>query len=246
MGARLLVFGANSGICHEVLKLYARDGACFFLVGRNADKLAAVSDDLTVRGGDIAGSASYDFNDWSQHEAVIAKARESLGEIDVAIVAHGTFPEQDECEHSPEAVRACMDDNFTSVAVVAQSLAQVLSQQGRGTLAVVSSVAGDRGRKSNYTYGSAKAGIDAFLQGMRGRFSGSNVKVVNIKPGMTVSPMTAHMKHGLFWSTAEGIAPVIYKAITQGTPVCYAPGYWRLIMLVIRVLPTGVLARLPV
>lgn len=246
MGARVLVFGANSGICHEVLKLYARDGASLFLVGRSADRLGAVANDLAVRGGHIAGTAGYDFKDWQRHADTIAEARESLGAIDVAIIAHGTFPEQDETERSPELVKACMDDNFTSVAVLAQSVAQVLAEQGRGTLAVVSSVAGDRGRKSNYTYGSAKAGIDAFMQGLRGRFSGSDVRIVNIKPGMTVSPMTAHMEHGLFWSTAEGIAPGIRKAITRGAPVYYAPGYWRLIMLVIRLLPTAVLAKLPI
>lgn len=245
MGARLLVFGANSGICHEVLKLYAREGASLYLVGRIPDKLAAVSDDLAARGGDIVGTAGYDFKNWQRHADTVAAARESLGGIDVAIIAHGTFPDQEETEHSPESVKACMDDNFTSVAVLAQSIAQVLSEQGRGTLAVVSSVAGDRGRKSNYTYGSAKAGIDAFMQGLRGRFSGSDIRIVNIKPGMTVSPMTAHMEHGLFWSTAEGIAPGIHKAITRGSPVHYAPGYWRLIMLVIRLLPNGVLARLP-
>jgi len=130
--------------------------------------------------------------------------------------------------------------------VITQALAQQLAQQGQGTLAVVSSVAGDRGRKSNYTYGSAKAGIDAFLQGLQGRFAGTDIKVVNIKPGMTVSPMTAHMEHGLFWSTAAGIAPGIQRAITRGSPVHYAPGYWRLIMLVIRLLPTRLLAKLPI
>lgn len=246
MSVRLLVYGANSGICHEILKLYARQEASFFLVGRNADKLAAVSEDLAARGGKVVGSASYDFKDWEQHEPTIARARDTLGDIDVAIIAHGTFPEQAETESSGAVTKACMDDNFTSVIVISQALAQQLAQQGRGTLAVLSSVAGDRGRKSNYTYGSTKAGIDAFLQGLQGRFAGTEVKIVNIKPGMTVSPMTAHMEHGLLWSTSQGIAPGIQKAITRGTPVYYAPGYWRLIMLVVRLLPTSVLAKLPI
>ncbi len=246
MSVRLLVYGANSGICHEVLKLYAREGARFFLVGRNPDKLAAVADDLVARGATVAGSASYDFKDWQQHEATLERARECLGELDIAIVAHGTFPEQSDTEVSSAAIKACMDDNFTSVTVISQAIAQQLARQERGTLAVVSSVAGDRGRKSNYTYGAAKAGIDAFLQGLRGRFAGTGIRIVNIKPGMTVSPMTAHMEHGLFWSTAEGIAPAIQRAIDRGTPVSYVPGYWRLIMLVIRMLPTALLARLPI
>ena len=245
-GLRVVAYGAGSAICHEVLKLYAREGATFFLVARNGEKLAAVADDLAARGGTIGGTASYDFREWQRHEAVTAEAGDALGGIDVAIVAHGTLPDQAECEKSAEAVKSCMDDNFTSVVIIAQALVQRLCAQGRGTLAIVSSVAGDRGRKSNYTYGAAKAGIDAFLQGLQGRFAGSAVRIVNIKPGMVISPMTAHMQHGAIWATPEGIAPAIKKAISRGTLVCYVPGFWRLIMLVIRWLPTGILARLPI
>ena len=194
----------------------------------------------------MGGTASYDFNDWQQHESTVLRGRECLGDIDIAIVAHGTFPDQADTETSSAEVKDCMDNNFTSVAIVAQVVTQQLALQGRGTLAVVSSVAGDRGRKSNYTYGAAKAGIDALLQGLQGRFSGSAVKIVNIKPGMVISPMTADMKHTAIWATPEGIAPAIYKAIAKGRRVSYVPGFWRLIMLVIRCLPTAVLAKLPI
>ncbi|MEZ5501333.1 MAG: SDR family NAD(P)-dependent oxidoreductase [Halioglobus sp.] len=242
----ILVFGANSAICHALLKLYAARGARFFLVARNPAKLAAIADDLVARGGAVAGTAAYDFNDWQQHDICLQRAREALEVIDIALVAHGSLPDQADCESSSAALKTCMDDNFTSTAVIIGACAQQLSLQGRGTLAVVSSVAGDRGRKSNYTYGAAKAGIDAMLQGLRGRFSSTPVKVVNIKPGMVVSPMTVNMTHGALWSTPEAIAPAIYRAIAKGRSVCYVPGYWRLIMLVIRSLPTAVLAKLPV
>jgi decaprenylphospho-beta-D-erythro-pentofuranosid-2-ulose 2-reductase len=245
-GPCVLVFGANSAICHELLKLYAAQGASFFLVARNEAKLAAICDDLVARGATIGGSASYDFNDWQQHGACVTRGRECLGNIDIAIVAHGSLPDQEECEVSGTAVKACMDANFTSTAIIVQACAQQLSLQGHGTLAVVSSVAGDRGRKSNYVYGAAKAGVDTLLQGLQGRFSGSAVKVVNIKPGMVISPMTVDMKHGAIWSTPEVVAPAIYRAIAKGRKVCYVPGYWRLIMLIIRWLPTGVLAKLPI
>ena len=245
-GQRILVFGATSAICHELLKLYAVQDSLFFLVARNEHKLSAVADDLGVRGGRMAGSVSYDFNDWEKHEAVVDQANSCLGEIDVVIVAHGSLPDQAECEASSPAVKACMDDNFTSATVIIQRSARLLAQQGRGTLAVFSSVAGDRGRKSNYVYGAAKAGIDALLQGLRGRFSGTDVNIVNIKPGMVVSPMTDDMQHGALWATPAAIAPKIYRAIARGRAVSYVPGYWRLIMLVIRMLPTGILARLPI
>jgi decaprenylphospho-beta-D-erythro-pentofuranosid-2-ulose 2-reductase len=243
---RVMVFGATSAICHEVLKLYALEEASFFLVGRNSEKLSAIGDDLTARGGVIAGTASYDFNEWQRHAACVKEGQECLGDIDIAIVSHGTLPDQQECEVSSAAVSDCMNDNFTSTAIIVQACANQLSLQGNGTLAVVSSVAGDRGRKSNYVYGAAKAGIDTLLQGLQGRFSGSAVNVVNIKPGMVISPMTADMKHGAIWSTPEAIAPSIYRAIAGGRKVCYVPGYWRLIMLVIRCLPTSILAKLPI
>lgn len=245
-GPRILVFGANSAISHAVLKLYAAEKARFFLVGRNAQKLQAISDDLVARGGAVAGLASYDFNDWQEHEPCIQRGLAALGEIDIAIIAHGSLPDQAECETSSAAVSACMADNFTSTAIIAQACARQFALQGHGTLAVVSSVAGDRGRKSNYVYGAAKAGIDTLLQGLRGRFFGSGVKIVNIKPGMVVSPMTAGMKHGAIWATPEAIAPAIYSAIARGRPVTYVPGYWRLIMFVIRCLPTWVMAKLPI
>jgi len=245
-GPGILVFGANSAICHEVLKIYALAGANFFLVGRNQEKLLAINADLIARGGTVVGTASYDFNDWQQHDGCVIEAFERLGNIDIAIVAHGSLPDQVECETSSAAVKACMDDNFVSVAIIVKACAQQLALQGSGTLAVVSSVAGDRGRKSNYTYGAAKAGIDTLIQGLQGRFSGSRVKIINIKPGMIISPMTSEMQHSAIWSTPERVAPAIHRAIAKGRKVCYVPGYWRLIMLIIRWLPTGVLAKLPI
>lgn len=245
-GQCVLVFGANSAICHEILKLYATSGAKFYLVARNKEKLLAIADDLVARGGTIGGTVSYDFTDWQRHEDCVINARESMGKIDIAVVAHGSLPSQAECETSGAAVRACIEDNFTSAAIIVQACAQQLSLQGHGTLAVLSSVAGDRGRKSNYTYGAAKAGINTLLQGLQGRFSGSSVKIVNIRLGMVISPMTAEMSHGPIWAVPDAIAPTICRAIARGRRVCYVPGYWRVIMLIIRCLPTRILAKLPI
>lgn len=242
----ILAFGATSAICHALLKLYAAKGATVFLVGRSADMLTALADDLSVRGAKVAGSACYDFNCSDRHQQTVAAAALAMGSIDIVVVAHGSLPEQSECESSGAAVKACMDDNFTSAAVIIHASAAQLEQQQRGTLAIISSVAGDRGRKSNYTYGAAKAGLDTLIQGLQGRFASSPVKVVNIKPGMVSSPMTQHLPQGPLFATPEGIAPRIEAAIARGRKVCYVPGYWRLIMLVIRLLPTSVLARLPI
>ena len=243
---RLIVFGATSAICHALLKRYAHSQAEFFLVARDAQKLEIIAADLEARGGSVKGHAVYDFNKATEHENVLAQAVADLGGLDIAMVAHGTLPDQSECELSAAAVQRCMEDNFTSAAVIIQSCAAQLAGQGAGTLAVISSVAGDRGRKSNYFYGAAKSGIDTIVQGLQGRFSGSQIRVVNIKPGMIASPMTAHMQHGAIWSTPEAIAPAIHRAIERGRAVVYVPGYWRLIMLIIRALPAGIMAKLPI
>jgi len=245
-GQRVLVFGASSAICSELLKLLASSEGYFYLVARDSFKLAVQVADLEVRGGTIAGHESYDFNQWELHEAVVGRAVESLGQIDIVIIAHGSLPDQSDCESSPAAMRACIEDNFTSAAMIIQCCAGALAVQGSGTLLALSSVAGDRGRKSNYAYGSAKSGIDALMQGLRARFTGSSVEIVNIKPGMIETPMTAHMPSGALWSTPEAIAPQLLRAIEKGGGVYYVPGYWRFIMLIIRSLPNAIMARLPI
>ncbi|MAT93331.1 MAG: short-chain dehydrogenase [Halioglobus sp.] len=246
MKQNIVVFGATSAICTALLRLYAKEGASLFLAARNNEKLAALGEDLVVRGATVAGMRAYDFNDWPQHEGCLEEAATALGEVDLVIVAHGSLPQQADCDASGEVTWNTLQDNFSSTAIILQQSARLLAAQGRGTLAAFTSVAGDRGRKSNYTYGSTKAGLDAMLEGLRGRFYGSPVAVVTIKPGMIVSPMTADMEHGPLWSTPEAIAPTIKTAISRGRALCYAPGYWRLIMWVIRALPLAVLARLPI
>ncbi|MFT4822200.1 MAG: decaprenylphospho-beta-D-erythro-pentofuranosid-2-ulose 2-reductase [Halioglobus sp.] len=245
-GQRILVFGASSAICSEVLKLFAPNEATFYLVARDENKLAAQIDDLKVRGGTVAGHEVYDFNQWEAHEAAVQRAVASLEKIDIVIIAHGTLPNQSECETSPASMRACMEDNFSSAAIIIGCCAAALATAGSGTLVAISSVAGDRGRKSNYAYGSAKAGIDALLQGLRARLTASGINVVNIKPGMIKTPMTQDMNSGVLWSTPELIAPKIIRAMSKGSGVYYVPGYWRYIMFIIRALPNAVMAKLPI
>lgn len=242
----IVAFGATSAICVALLRRYAAGGASCYLVARDEARLGACADDLAARGAAVVGTSAYDFNATERHAGALADAAAAMGGIDLVLVAHGSLPEQAACERDDALVQACMDDNFTSAAVIMHSAARLLERQGEGTLAVISSVAGDRGRKSNYTYGAAKAGLDAIAQGLQGRFAGSAVRVVNIKPGMVASPMTAHMAQGPLFATPEAIAPRMQRAIERGKSVVYLPGFWRYIMWVIRLLPTAVLARLPI
>ena len=134
---RILVFGATSAICHELLNLYAQSGSDFYLLARDGGKLKAVAADLKARGGTVSGEAYFDFNSWESIAETVLDAKAKLGHLDLILVAHGTLPNAEDCEVSLGVVKACMDDNFTSAAVVIQSAAQQLALQGAGTLAVL-------------------------------------------------------------------------------------------------------------
>jgi short-subunit dehydrogenase len=240
----IVVFGATSAIVHAVLKLYAQQKCNFYLIARNLDKLAVVTQDLTARGGSIMANEAYDFNDYDQLNASLTNANTILTSIDMVLVGHGELPEQQQLEIDSTELVTSINTNYTSVAVIALTAARLLAQQDSGTLAIISSVAGDRGRKSNYIYGSTKSGINILIEGLQGRFSGSRVNVVNIKPGMIDTPMTSSMEKGGIWTTPEKIAGKIVTGISKEKDCIYVPGVWRLIMLIIKILPARILQKL--
>ena len=161
---------------------------------------------------------------------------------DLFLIAHGNLPNQESAFKNSQELATALNVNFVSAAIISSACAQVLENQSRGTLAVFGSVAGDRGRGSNFIYGSAKAGIDTFLAGMRHHFAKNpEIKIVTLKPGMTDSPMTAHLPKGPLFSSAEAVGTLSWKAIKSATPVSYLPGWWRIVMLLIRFLPNFIL-----
>jgi decaprenylphospho-beta-D-erythro-pentofuranosid-2-ulose 2-reductase len=243
---RILIFGATSAICTEIAKCYAHDGANFFLVARDQQKLDSSTSSITAAGGDVLGQYCYNFNDQQQHDDVLNQAKTRLGEFDLVMIGHGSLPNQKACESIQDSLSLAIEDNLSSVLLIATAVASLLEQQGHGTLAVISSVAGDRGRKSNYHYGACKSAVNTLMEGLHGRFLGSAVTVVNIKPGMIDTPMTHDMKKGILWATPEAIAPVIVRGISRGKAVIYAPAYWRYIMWIIKAMPRGILGRLSI
>ena len=154
------------------------------------------------------------------------------------------MPDQKACEASVELTLREIDTNALSVIALSTLLAQDFAAQGSGTLAVISSVAGDRGRQSNYVYGAAKCMLDLFLQGLRNRLARQGVHVLTIKPGFVATPMTAAFPKGALWAKPEVIADGIVRAIAAQRDVVYLPGFWRLIMLVIRHIPEAIFKRL--
>ncbi len=243
---RVMIIGATSAIAHETAKCYAQDGAELFLVARSATRLEDVSNDLKVRGAKRIETFVLDVNDLERHEEMLDTAIATLDGIDAVLIAHGTLGDQQKCQQSVSETLKEFQTNCLSVISLLTLLANYFEQQRRGTIAVISSVAGDRGRQSNYVYGSAKAAVSAFLQGLRGRLAKSNVAVVTIKPGFVDTPMTAHVKKGLLFSSAGKVGEGIYHAMKARKEVVYLPGFWRYILFIVKSIPEPVFKRLSI
>lgn len=242
---KILIIGATSAIAEACARRFAARGDALFLVARNAGHLRTVAADLAVRGAMRAETATLDVADFGAHEGVLDTAVRQLGGIDVVLIAHGTLSDQAQCQTSVDALRREFDINAVSTMALLTLLANRLEAQRHGTLAVISSVAGDRGRQSNYAYGSAKAAVTAFLGGLRQRLAKANVDVLTIKPGFVDTPMTAGIANkGALWAQPDAIAAGIVKAIDRRRNIVYLPWFWRWIMLVIRHIPEPLFKKL--
>lgn len=181
---------------------------------------------------------------FDNHDEMIRNAIASLGQIDIVLVAHGALGNQKECERSFESAQRNLDANFTSTASLLTRLACYFEQQRQGTIAAISSVAGDRGRKSNYCYGCAKGALNIFLQGLRNRLYESGVNVITLKPGFVATSMTAHLRKNFLFADPASVARAIVRTIDSGKDVKYIPGYWHWIMLIIRLIPEKIFKQL--
>lgn len=241
---KTLIIGATSAIAEATARILAGHGDSLYLVARNQARLASIAADLSVRGSPRVGSEVLDANDVAGHEAMLERAAAFLGGYDTVLIAHGTLSDQKACETSVELTLQEINTNALSVVALLTRVANHLAQQRSGTIAVISSVAGDRGRGSNYVYGSAKALVTAFLSGLRQRLGKVGVGVVTIKPGFVDTPMTAAFPKGPLWARPESVAQGIVKAIDRRSGTVYLPGFWWPIMFVIRAIPERVFLRL--
>jgi len=244
---RVVIFGVTSAIAEQTARQLVQNGASIYCIGRNPDKLNRILADLKVRAGSdqtIAG-VSADLTDTHQHLALIEQANEALGGLDAALIAHGTLPDQKACEADVTLTLQEIETNALSVVSLLSLLANQFEAQGKGVIAAISSVAGDRGRQSNYVYGAAKGMVSLFMQGLRNRLASKGVSVVTIKPGFVDSPMTASFdKSGPLWSKPEIIAKGIVNAMQKGKGEVYLPWFWFMIMQVIKHIPEAIFKRL--
>ena len=238
---RILIIGATSAIAEATARRYAVRGAALHLVGRQAARLETIAADLATRGAK-ASTGVLDVNDLAAHAAALDAAWSALGGVDAVLVAHGTLPDQAACDASVEVAMREFATNGTSTIALCVALAQRL--QAGATLAVISSVAGDRGRASNHLYGSAKAAVSAFLSGLGQRLRPAGINVLTIKPGFVDTPMTTAFKKGALWAKPDQVAAGIVRAIDRRRAVAYLPWFWWGIMQVIKAIPEPVFRRI--
>lgn len=236
----VLILGATSDIASEVARLYAGRGAQLYLMGRNPASLSILADSLRAQ---VVGHQAIDFTDLSGTERALQHALATLGSLDVALLAHGYLGDQEKSERDLGEARQQIEVNLTSAVAQLIPLANHCERQGHGTLAVITSVAGDRGRPRNYTYGAAKGGLSLYLQGLRSRLWGQ-VNVVTIKLGPVDTKMTTHHEKNASFISIADAASAIVRAIDGKRGEVYVPGFWFFVMSAVKLMPEFVFQRL--
>ena len=240
----ILVVGATSAIAEATARIWAARGDALYLVGRRESLLNADAEDLRVRGARQVAVESLDIVDREAHAAMLARAQAAIGPIDCLLVAHGTLPDQAAAYADPSLAMREIDVNSVATVALVLRIANQMQARGAGTIAVITSVAGVRGRQSNFIYGAAKSMVSTLLEGLRHHMYGKGVKVIDIRPGFVDTPMTAAIpKGGPLWASAQRVAKDIVAAVDRGAGVVYTPWFWRWIMLVIRHVPESIFVR---
>lgn len=241
-----LIVGATSAMAEHAARRFAADGDRLLLAARNTERLNGLADDLRVRGAAAVDTLpAFDAATPDGMQDLLHALQTRKGPLDRALIAHGVLPDQAACETDPGAAARAMDINFGSVARLCVPLANRLAEQGHGTLAVVGSVAGLRGRQSNYVYGAAKGGLHLYLQGLRNRLFSKGVRVVTLLPGFVDTPMTDAFDKGPLFVSAETAGRLIHRAMVRGKgDIVYIPFFWRYILWIIRAIPEPVFKRL--
>jgi decaprenylphospho-beta-D-erythro-pentofuranosid-2-ulose 2-reductase len=239
---RVVILGALSAIAIATARIYAAEGASILLAARNEERLKGLADDLRARGAVRVEYAALDLEAGAANaRALLAFWAGTLGGVDHVHVIYGYLGSQDKASGDPSELARIVSSNFTSAVQWCEAAADIMRRQKHGSVVAVSSVAGDRGRQSNYAYGAAKGGLALYMQGLAHSLAKVGARAVAVKPGFVDTPMTDGMnKSGALWAKPEQIGAAIRKAADKGGPIQYAPGLWRMIMLVIRTVPAFV------
>ncbi len=241
---KVAFLGATKGMGRALARRMAERGDTLFLLGRDAEDLDRSARDLETRAGrGIIGAARCDLEEPVTFASALASAEATLGGLDAVVVTAGLFGTQDQLEADPALLARLLQVNFANTVLFCEEARKRLLARGGGTLCVFSSVAGERGRKPVVLYGAAKAGLSRYLEGLDHRYHAKGLRVVCVKPGFVRTGMTAGLPEPPFAGDPDDVARVVLRAIDRGTPVVYAAGIWRWIMLVIRLLPRAVMRK---
>ena len=242
---KIVVLGATSGIALEIERQLAAQGRELLLVARSPQRLSELQSDLLARGAQQVLTIAADLAQLQQHTQVFDFVRRSFANFDTVLLAYGSMEDQKDSEWLVDVLVDELNVNFVSAAALLTLFAADLEQRRTGCLAAITSVAGDRGRRSNYVYGSAKGALSLFLQGLRSRLHPAGVKVITIKPGPVQTPMTDHLANSARFAQPERVARRIIRALERRSPdVLYTPWFWRPVMSAVRHLPETLFKRL--
>ena len=241
----VLVFGGTSDIAESTLRrLVQRRARRVVLAGRDVDRLGEIAEDLRARGATFVECVPFDALDTATHEAMVDAVFDRVGDIDLVLVAFGVLGEQADAEQHATAAVDVARVNYLGAVSVLTPTAERLQAQGHGTIVVLSSVAGERARESNYVYGSTKAGLDAFAQGLSDRLMGTGAGVMIVRPGFVHTKMTTGRKPAPLAATPDAVADAIVDGLAAGRTVVWVPRTLRPVMSVLRHLPRPVFRRL--
>ena len=241
---KMMIVGATSAIAQETARCFAADGASFFLVARSQEKMETLKNDLIVRGANDVHCFAVNLNEFERHQELVDAAIQAMNGLDGVIIAYGTLTDQRRAEEDFEYALQELNTNAISVISLLTIIGNHFEEQRKGSIAVISSVAGDRGRGSNYIYGTAKAAVSAYLQGLRNRMAKAGVNVLTVKPGFVDTPMTADVKKNFLFASPEKVGDDIYEAMKNKRDILYTPWFWMGIMMMIRNIPERVFKRL--
>lgn len=251
MSESILILGANSAIAEATARYFCNDKASFLLVARNEKQLSLNKQELLVRGASSVDTFVCDFADFEALKN-LQKKLQDYDRFDRVLVAYGQLSEEDKCAKDFDALVENYNINLLSPILMLQTIVEKLLEVAggqnhpSGQIAVISSVAGDRGRASNLYYGSAKAGLSAYLSGLRAKLSDKGINVLTIKPGFVDTPMTAHLQKNFLFASPTYVGHQIYVAMKKRQLVLYTPGLWRWIMLVLKALPEKIFMNIKV
>jgi decaprenylphospho-beta-D-erythro-pentofuranosid-2-ulose 2-reductase len=243
---KIVIIGATSAIAEHCARLWMQQEKIeLILIARNMEKLQNIATDLLVRNpNSTIRNLTVDFLDPSKIQDLVENIF-AQGPVDIALIAHGWLPDQSVCQQNMTICQEALQINGVSPVLFAEALVKHMQKINHGTLAIIGSVAGDRGRKTNYIYGAAKSLLASYAQGLQHRLAGTNVKVILIKPGPTATPMTlssAIPKKQL--APVDKVAQFIVKEVSFGKPLIYVPKKWRIIMLIVRNIPSFIFNKL--